>query len=110
MPFSQVKLHRHEPNYPSSHPPEHDVHTQHAQNPAHSHAHVSAEALRVGDVVTIAHTSKLRNNQPVQPFVSRIRNDLTWEDVLRNAIADQFDFWGELIKRDKRNEKHINFY
>lgn len=38
---------------------------------------------REGDIVTFSFESYSRREIPVNPFVSRIRKDISWRDVLR---------------------------
>lgn len=44
--------------------------------------------LEKGDVVTFAYDDYSRRSLPVNPKVYRIRDDLSWEEVLENYAAE----------------------
>jgi hypothetical protein len=41
--------------------------------------------LRIGDVVTVAFDSNSSRGVPVDPTVSKIRKDLSWEDLINEG-------------------------
>lgn len=49
-----------------------------------------------GDIVTFTHDSNKRRDIPVNPFVYRIRQDVTWETVISNYKTVQQSFNGRL--------------
>jgi hypothetical protein len=79
----------------------------HINPDVHAHARTHVDALREGDVVTVAYTHMLRNhNIPVNARITRIRHDLLWEDVLRNAHTERSSFLGKFrVEAKKFNKK-----
>jgi hypothetical protein len=43
----------------------------------------------VGDVVTYYYDSSPNKETPQNPTIYRVRTDLSWEDVLRNAAKER---------------------
>jgi hypothetical protein len=52
------------------------------------HMHTHARPPAVGDIVTFTSETNLRHDMPANPVVTRIRTDLTWDDVLHSHYTD----------------------
>ena len=53
----------------------------------HHNVHLPA-LVKEGEVVTFSYEISARRELPVNPIVSKIRRDVTWEDVLKSHFID----------------------
>eukprot|EP00026_Physarum_polycephalum_P002350 Phypoly_transcript_02356.p1 GENE.Phypoly_transcript_02356~~Phypoly_transcript_02356.p1 ORF type:complete len:908 (+),score=118.97 Phypoly_transcript_02356:113-2836(+) len=65
---------------------------------AKEHYDLHRQPIR-GDIVTFSHDFQSRRSTPTNPVVHRIRSDMTWQDVIKNAKEPVRQF---------RNEPHQN--
>ena len=50
--------------------------------------YVECELPNKGDIVTFSYDSYARRSEPVNPSIIRIRQDMTWDDVVRNYESE----------------------
>lgn len=49
---------------------------------------VNTDQLMKGDVVTFSYSGHSRNAIPINPFIFKIRTDLSWQLIMANFLRD----------------------
>lgn len=53
--------------------------------------------VKVGEIVTFTYETSSRRSVPTNPKITRVRSDVSWDDVVINAAKEQKFLKGSLL-------------